>query len=89
MFPLYIEALAQYNLPIASLHVPCQVIRTSLLDADVASADWTALEMHGTGTALGDPIEIGAAFAVAGSSGSDGMPTHIATRMLCILCMDP
>ena len=42
-----------------------QVIRTALVDADLAPADWTALEMHGTGTALGDPIEMGAACAVA------------------------
>ena len=42
-----------------------QVIRTALADADLAPADWTALEMHGTGTALGDPIEMGAACAVA------------------------
>jgi acyl transferase domain-containing protein len=37
------------------------------LDGDVDVVDWTALEMHGTGTALGDPIEIGAAVAVASS----------------------
>ncbi len=56
----------------------CQVIRAALADADMAAADWTALEMHGTGTALGDPIEIGAAFAVAGSGGSTSKnsPTH-------------
>ncbi|BDA51455.1 probable oleandomycin polyketide synthase, modules 5 and 6 [Coccomyxa sp. Obi] len=46
-----------------------QVIRAALADAELAAADWTALEMHGTGTALGDPIEIGAASAVATSSG--------------------
>ena len=45
-----------------------QVIRTALVDADLAPADWTALEMHGTGTALGDPIEMGAACAVAAAS---------------------
>ncbi len=42
-----------------------QVIRAALLDAELAPTDWTALEMHGTGTALGDPIEMGAACAVA------------------------
>ena len=46
-----------------------KVIRAALTDAELAPADWTALEMHGTGTALGDPIEIGAASAVAASSG--------------------
>lgn len=45
------------------------MIRAALADAELAAADWTALEMHGTGTALGDPIEIGAATAVAASSG--------------------
>lgn len=45
------------------------MIRAALADAELAAADWTALEMHGTGTALGDPIEIGAASAVAASNG--------------------
>ena len=45
-----------------------QVIRAALTDADLSPADWTALEMHGTGTALGDPIEMGAACAVASES---------------------
>ena len=42
-----------------------QVIRAALMDAELVPADWTALEMHGTGTALGDPVEMGAACAVA------------------------
>ena len=41
-----------------------QVIRLALQDAQVAPAALTALEMHGTGTPLGDPIEVGAAVTV-------------------------
>jgi hypothetical protein len=41
-----------------------QVIRQALLDAGTEPSAMTGVEMHGTGTALGDPIEIGAASAV-------------------------
>ena len=41
-----------------------QVIQSSLLDARVAASDLGGLQLHGTGTALGDPIEMGAAVAV-------------------------
>ena len=51
--------------------VTLQVIRTAIADAELDPAEWTVLELHGTGTALGDPIEMGAACAVA-SSGSIG-----------------
>ena len=40
------------------------VVRSALAWGEVAARDVGALEMHGTGTALGDPIEVGAAFAV-------------------------
>ena len=40
------------------------VIRCALSAGHLASADLRSLEMHGTGTALGDPIEVGAACAV-------------------------
>lgn len=42
------------------------VIRSALSAGLVAAADLRSLEMHGTGTALGDPIEMGAACAVLG-----------------------
>ncbi|MEM6929647.1 MAG: beta-ketoacyl synthase N-terminal-like domain-containing protein, partial [Myxococcota bacterium] len=48
------------------------VIRRALEAAEVAPADVGVLEAHGTGTPLGDPIEIGAVQAVYG--GSRGQP---------------
>jgi acyl transferase domain-containing protein/acyl carrier protein len=39
-------------------------IRTAMEKADVEAAQYEQLEMHGTGTSLGDPIEVGAATAV-------------------------
>ena len=41
------------------------VIRAALARAGAAASSLAALEMHGTGTSLGDPIEVGAALAVA------------------------
>ena len=41
-----------------------EVLRAALADAELAPAALHGLEMHGTGTALGDPIEMGAATAV-------------------------
>lgn len=40
------------------------VIRNALRDASTAPSTISGLQMHGTGTALGDPIEVGAAAAV-------------------------
>jgi acyl transferase domain-containing protein len=40
------------------------VAKEALAWQSVPVYDVTVLEMHGTGTALGDPIEVGAAFAV-------------------------
>ena len=78
------------------MRVTWQVIRTAIADAELAPAEWTTLEMHGTGTALGDPIEMGAACAVA-SSGSigihsgvhlfRGLPTRPATMLDQVLVM--
>jgi 3-oxoacyl-(acyl-carrier-protein) synthase/acyl carrier protein len=41
-----------------------EVIRTALAAAGLQPHQVTALQLHGTGTALGDPIEMGAAAAV-------------------------
>ena len=35
-----------------------QVMRLALVDAGQSPHDLAALEMHGTGTPLGDPIEV-------------------------------
>ena len=40
------------------------VISGALKDSIILPSEVAALELHGTGTALGDPIEIGAATAV-------------------------
>ena len=47
-----------------------QVIRSALLDGNLAPADVAGLQLHGTGTALGDPIEMGAACAVLNDAAS-------------------
>jgi Beta-ketoacyl synthase, C-terminal domain len=44
------------------------VIHGALVDAELAPDALSGLEMHGTGTALGDPIEVGALSAVMRSS---------------------
>lgn len=42
----------------------CQVIRSALLDAASTPGQLSGLQLHGTGTALGDPIEMGAIIAL-------------------------
>jgi acyl carrier protein len=43
-----------------------RVIASALSNAEVPSAHVQTLEMHGTGTALGDPIEVGGALCILG-----------------------
>jgi Beta-ketoacyl synthase, C-terminal domain len=56
-----------------------QVIREALIDSNSASSQVIGLEMHGTGTPLGDPIEMGAATAVF-CSDRKGEGSHQATH---------
>ena len=52
--------------PAESLCACAQVMRLAMEDAALLASDISCLEMHGTGTPLGDPIEVGAAAAVFG-----------------------
>ena len=57
-------------------HGPSQqaVIAAALSEANLSASDLAGLEMHGTGTPLGDPIEIGAATTVLQV---DARPLHL------------
>ncbi|EKU23490.1 6-deoxyerythronolide-b synthase, partial [Nannochloropsis gaditana CCMP526] len=50
------------------------VISTALQEAQVSPLDVEYVETHGTGTALGDPIEVGALKAVYGLGRSEERP---------------
>jgi len=51
-----------------------EVIRSALALGGVSDADVASLSMHGTGTALGDPIEVGAAMTVYSSISGSSLP---------------
>jgi acyl transferase domain-containing protein/acyl carrier protein len=53
------------------------VIRQALANAQVRPEQMSYIEAHGTGTALGDPIEVGALGAVFGQSHSQQHPLNI------------
>jgi acyl transferase domain-containing protein/NADPH:quinone reductase-like Zn-dependent oxidoreductase/acyl carrier protein len=55
------------------------VIRQALDNAKLAPAQITYLEAHGTGTSLGDPIEVEALSAVYGQARSDGARVALAS----------
>lgn len=62
------------------------VIRAALSIGNVAPAQLGGLQMHGTGTPLGDPIEIGAASAVVKVCLLQLVPTHYQTNSDGSLC---
>ena len=51
-----------------------EVIATALQEAQVSPLDVEYVETHGTGTSLGDPIEVGALKAVYGAGRSEERP---------------
>lgn len=51
-----------------------QVLLAALAEAGLGAEDLAVLEMHGTGTPLGDPIEVGAALAVLSKRQEAGLP---------------
>ncbi|MCK9927579.1 polyketide synthase, partial [Frankia sp. Mgl5] len=51
-----------------------RVIRAALADAGLTTADVDVVEGHGTGTRLGDPIEVGALLATYGTGRSPDRP---------------
>ena len=58
-------------------HADWQVIRTALSVQLCSAEDVGVLEMHGTGTGLGDPIEVGAAFAVFRTTAAGTQPLEL------------
>jgi NADPH:quinone reductase-like Zn-dependent oxidoreductase/3-oxoacyl-(acyl-carrier-protein) synthase/acyl carrier protein len=55
-----------------------EVIRAALTFGGVSAAEVASLSMHGTGTALGDPIEVGAAMTVYSSISGSSLPLTFA-----------
>ena len=56
-----------------------QLLRSALADAGVDACDVSFLEAHGTGTILGDPVEVGAIAAVYGEGRSPSTPLQVAS----------
>ncbi|MFC8449583.1 SDR family NAD(P)-dependent oxidoreductase [Kitasatospora sp. NPDC057223] len=53
------------------------MLRSALADAATDAREVSYLEAHGTGTALGDPVELGAAWRVLGEGRRPGEPLHV------------
>ncbi|MEV0131628.1 SDR family NAD(P)-dependent oxidoreductase [Dactylosporangium sp. NPDC050688] len=68
---------ASSGLTVPSGRAQEDVIAAALADARVAPADIDLLEAHGTGTSLGDPIELAAAWSVLRRGRAPGRPLHL------------
>ncbi|WP_030544298.1 type I polyketide synthase [Streptomyces albus] len=53
------------------------MLEAALAQAGVAGSDISYLEAHGTGTALGDPVELGAAWRALGPGREPGRPLYV------------
>ncbi|MFE5584776.1 SDR family NAD(P)-dependent oxidoreductase [Kitasatospora sp. NPDC056531] len=53
------------------------MLAAALADAATPAAEVSYLEAHGTGTSLGDPIELGAAWRVLGGNRQPDEPLHV------------
>jgi acyl transferase domain-containing protein/acyl carrier protein len=53
------------------------VISTALADAGISANAVSYLEAHGTGTSLGDPVEVESAWRVLGRDRAPGQPLHL------------
>ena len=56
-----------------------EVVRRALANARVAPQEISYIEAHGTGTSLGDPIEVESLAAVLGAPGPDAPPIALAS----------
>ncbi|MEV4518461.1 SDR family NAD(P)-dependent oxidoreductase [Dactylosporangium sp. NPDC049525] len=68
---------ASSGLTVPSGRAQEDVIADALADARVAPGDIDFLEAHGTGTSLGDPIELAAAWSVLSRGRAPGRPLHL------------
>ena len=59
-----------------------QVIIAALADGGLTAGDLQGLQLHGTGTALGDPIEMGAACAVLAADRSQHAGASLLTCLV-------
>lgn len=70
-----------------------QVMWAAFREGSLDPAEAASLELHGTGTALGDPIELGAAAAVQGARHAGAclvpitaFPSHACARAVATSC---
>ncbi|TXS51894.1 SDR family NAD(P)-dependent oxidoreductase [Streptomyces sp. t39] len=68
---------ASSGLTVPSGRAQESMLRAALDQAGVDGGDVSYLEAHGTGTALGDPVEIAAAWRVLGPGRKPGRPLHV------------